>query len=177
MLFWNDSFLTWAPEDYDNIKKLPLKSNNVWTPDIIIMDSVEDKTYRDYRDNYNLILTYNGIIRWQFQTLTKIFCQINMMDFPFDEQVCSLNVRSTSRDKNTIKLIKRNEKVKLKENIKTEWYVRESKVNEDTVLIPQSQREFSVVRFELKLRRRTLFYFLKILFPFSLIALIVSARS
>jgi hypothetical protein len=51
------------------------------------MDSAEEKSARGYRDNYLIIVHSNGAIRWQYQTLSRSFCEIDIMNFPFDEQV------------------------------------------------------------------------------------------
>jgi len=83
------------------------------------MDSAEENIPRSYRDNYLIIVNSNGRIRWHYQTLSKSFCEIDIMNFPFDEQTCSISIRSSARDKNMLKIIKRNLKVKVMENIKT----------------------------------------------------------
>ena len=33
-LYWNNPYLTWNPEDYDNVKSIHLDNGLVWTPDI-----------------------------------------------------------------------------------------------------------------------------------------------
>ena len=57
------------------------------TPDLIIVDSAEEKSMRSHHDYYLVRVTSEGNVRWQYQTMTKSFCQINIMNFPFDEQV------------------------------------------------------------------------------------------
>ncbi len=37
--------------------------------------------------DYLLIVRNNGKVKWQFQTISKCFCRIDIMDFPFDTQV------------------------------------------------------------------------------------------
>ena len=71
-----------------------------------------------------------------------------------------------------LKIIKRNLKVKVKENIKTEWFIMDSSVKEDSFFINESSRrlEFIVLDYKLTLRRVTTYYFIKIIFPFTIIA-------
>ncbi|RNA04494.1 neuronal acetylcholine receptor subunit alpha-6, partial [Brachionus plicatilis] len=168
----NDSFLKWNPKDYGNVSQLYVKSSMIWTPDIIIMDSAEEKLFRGYRDNYLIIVNSAGKIRWHYQTLSKSFCAIDVMNFPFDEQTCSLNLRSSARDKNMLRIIKRNVKAKVMENIKTEWFIVNSTVEETSIILTKNSNniEYTVLKFSLKLRRVTTHYFLKIIFPFTIIA-------
>lgn len=58
------------------------------------MDSAEEKTARGYRDHYLILVNSRGTIRWQYQTLSKSFCEIDIMNFPFDEQVGFFKTKS-----------------------------------------------------------------------------------
>ncbi len=136
------------------------------------MDSADEKQHRGHRDNYLIIVNSNGKIRWHYQTLSRSFCEIDIMNFPFDEQRCSINIRSSSRDKNMLHIIKRNLKVKVMETIKTEWFIVDSLVEETSLIISKNSDsiEFTVLKFTIKLRRVTTYYFTKILIPFTIIA-------
>ena len=73
-----DNFLKWNASEYDNINQLYLKSSRIWTPDIIIMDSAEEKQLqRSQSDKYMLIVSSTGKIRWHYQTLSKSLCDID----------------------------------------------------------------------------------------------------
>ncbi|CAF0705090.1 unnamed protein product [Brachionus calyciflorus] len=172
LFIWNDVFLKWNSSDYENVSQLYVKSSMIWTPDIIIMDSADEKSPRDYRDNYLIRVNSDGKIRWQYQTLSKSFCTIDIMNFPFDEQTCSINIRSSARDNNTLRLVKRNLKAKVYESIKTEWFIVDSSVEETSIILRKNSNlvEYTVLRFNLKLRRVTTHYFVKIIFPFTIIA-------
>lgn len=67
---------------------------------------------------------------------------------------------------------KRNLKAKVKENIKTEWFILNSSVQDDSFFVMENSKllEFGVLDFKLKLRRVTTYYFVKIIFPFTVIA-------
>lgn len=123
--------------------------------------------------NVSLFIFCYRLIKWQFQTVSKSFCKIDIMNFPFDEQHCSISIRSSGRDRTMMGIIKRNHKVKVMENFKTEWFIINSLVEESTLLIGKNRSntipEFSVLRFNMRLRRVTTYYFLKIIFPFSII--------
>ena len=107
----NDSYLNWDPKNFANVSKLYVKSNEIWVPDIILMDSLDEKTTQ--RDSFLLIVESDGLVSWHFQTVITNFCKINIMNFPFDDQLCTINIRSSGFDKSQIRLMKRNEKVQL----------------------------------------------------------------
>ena len=71
-----------------------------------------------------------------------------------------------------LNLRKRNLKVKVKENIKTEWFIVDSAVHDASYFIKEHDRqlEFTVLDFQLRLRRVTTYYFVKIIFPFTIIS-------
>jgi nicotinic acetylcholine receptor len=97
-----------------------MKSSMIWTPDLVIMDSAEDKMTRgSHSDKYMAIVSSSGKIRWHYQMLSKSFCRIDPYNFPFDEQLCEIRIRSWAHDKNMLRIKKRNLKVKIKENIQT----------------------------------------------------------
>ena len=106
--------------------------------------------------------------------LSKSFCQIDPFDFPFDQQTCSIKIRSWTRDKRVLRIKKRNLKAKVKENIKTEWFIINSSVEDESFLLVENseQLEFTVLDFKLKLRRVPTYYIVKIIFPFTIIAFI-----
>lgn len=92
------------------MSKLYVKSNEIWVPDIILMDSLDEKSTQ--RDSFLLIVESDGLVNWHFQTVITNFCKINIMNFPFDDQLCTINIRSSGFDKSQIRLMKRNEKVR-----------------------------------------------------------------
>jgi hypothetical protein len=144
----------------------------IWTPDIIILNSVDEKSSRDNRDSYLLRVTSTGQVRWQYQTLSKSFCQIDIMNFPFDEQICHINIRSSARNKHMVHLKQRNMKVKVKENIRTEWFVVDSFVENSSLILNNRDptTEYIVLSFKLRIRRVVTYYIFKIIVPFSMIA-------
>jgi hypothetical protein len=131
---------------------------------------VEDT--RTNREHYLTIVNSHGRVLWQYQTSIKIFCPIDIKNFPFDTQVCYLKIRSSARDISQIKIIKRNDRVKTFQQIITEWFLIYSDVTETTEFLYNTNEtsiEFSVLKFTLKLRRKVVYYFMKIIFPFTAI--------
>ncbi len=53
------------------------------------VNRVRDK---DWFDNAQLIVAYDGGIMWRLQGAFETSCTLKMANFPFDEQKCSLNL-------------------------------------------------------------------------------------
>lgn len=173
VFIWKDSFLKWNPIEYDNITAIIKKKYEIWTPDIIMLDSSE-KTFHAIEEKDPLIrIMYDGQIRWQFQMFRKNFCELDLINFPFDEQTCHFILHSSSRNKEMLRLIRRNIKIKQREMIQTDWFVVDSSVEElNTTVLHDPLLEYSKIKFVLRLRRVVTYYFFKIVIPFTMIAMI-----
>lgn len=74
--------MKWNASEYENINQLYLQPTRIWTPDIVIMDSTEEGQIRGQQsDKYMLIVSSTGKIRWHYQTLSKILCEIDRENF------------------------------------------------------------------------------------------------
>jgi hypothetical protein len=52
--------MSWNISRY-NITELPVSSNSLWTPDVVLVNSADQKYSRN-REHYAVILRHNGII-------------------------------------------------------------------------------------------------------------------
>jgi hypothetical protein len=150
---------------------IQVRAPYIWTPDIVILNSLDEKTIRNSYENYLLQVKSDGTVRWQFHTISKSFCQIDIMNFPFDEQTCDLRIRSSARGRNSLRLKPRNKRIKIKENIRTEWFIIDSLIEEKTVLISENSAEFTELKFEVRIRRVVTYYVFRIIIPFGMIAM------
>ena len=71
-------------------------------------------------------------------------------------------------------LKRRNERVKLRFKIDTEWFLLNSSVTENNLKMSDSfgGNEYIVLEFEMTIRRRFTYYMIKIIFPFTIISFI-----
>ena len=106
---------------------------------------------RSHQDYYLIRVNSDGLVRWQYQTMSKSFCEIDIMNFPFDEQTCSIQIRSSARDKDTLKLKRRNLNIKVMESIKTGKFKNIKKLIKDFNVIfnffpifPRNQLNFLI---------------------------------
>ncbi|XP_012326057.1 5-hydroxytryptamine receptor 3A isoform X1 [Aotus nancymaae] len=164
--YWTDEFLQWNPEDFDNITKLSIPTDSIWVPDILINEFV------DVGKSPNIPYVYiqhQGEVQNYKPLQVVTACSLDIYNFPFDVQNCSLTFTSwlhTIQDIN-ISLWRSPEKVKFDKSVfmnQGEW--------ELLVVLPYF-REFSMessdcyaeMKFYVVIRRRPLFYVVGLLLP------------
>ncbi|XP_075404882.1 5-hydroxytryptamine receptor 3A [Tenrec ecaudatus] len=163
---WKDELLQWDPEDFDNITKLSIPTDSVWVPDILVNEFVDVGKSPDIPYVY---VQQDGDIH-NYKPLQMVTaCSLDIYNFPFDVQNCSLTFTSwlhTIQDIN-ISLWRNPEKVKYDKSVfmnQGEW--------ELLGVLPQFQ-QFSIegseyyaeMKFYVVIRRRPLFYAVSLLLP------------
>uniref|UniRef100_A0A8C7W8N2 5-hydroxytryptamine receptor 3A n=1 Tax=Oncorhynchus mykiss TaxID=8022 RepID=A0A8C7W8N2_ONCMY len=163
---WTDEFLVWNPEDFDDVNQMSIPTANVWVPDILINEFVDVGKSPDipyvYVTHYGLVRNYKPI-----QVVTA--CTLNIYNFPFDVQNCSLTFQSWLHTLNDIdlKLMRSAEELKVDKSVfmnQGEWellhvlskYKRFSLDNIDS---------YAEMKFNVVIRRRPLFYTVNLLLP------------
>jgi len=97
---WNDSSLSWRPEDFGGISNIKVPADMVWKPDMVIYNNADG----DYEI---VILTHvlvhsTGLVEWDAPTVYISSCDIAMEYFPFDEQTCKFKLGSWTYDGNQV---------------------------------------------------------------------------
>jgi hypothetical protein len=107
-----------------------------------------------------------------FQDLWKTICKVRSTYFPFDQQHCTIIIRSGSRDSQSIKFIQRRP-IQGHSFIRGEWELIHSYTEiTDERVSDFGQVDYSLVRFTLILKRNHLYYFIKIILPFTLVSFV-----
>ncbi|XP_025020083.1 5-hydroxytryptamine receptor 3A [Python bivittatus] len=163
---WIDEFLKWNPEDFDNITQMSVPTEAIWVPDILINEFVD--VGKSPEIPYVYIL-YNGEVRNLKPVQVVTACSLDIYNFPFDVQNCSLTFTSWLHNIRDINL--------------SLWRTPEEVKNDRSVFMNQGEwellhvlsqfREFSVgdsdhyaeMKFFVVIRRRPLFYAVSLLLP------------
>ena len=87
---WTDSFLKWRLEDFPGITILSIPANEIWIPDISIINSAGEVRNRDWLHNTNVNVNYRGNVIYKIRSQFKVTCDFDMTRFPGDEQTCSI---------------------------------------------------------------------------------------
>ncbi|XP_076456891.1 neuronal acetylcholine receptor subunit alpha-7-like [Babylonia areolata] len=90
-LNWNDTRLTWNPASYDNIEETHVFQHEVWTPTIIVYNSVDNLSALN-EHTIPLRISPTGHIVWSPPGILKVSCSTDITYFPFDTQTCAIQV-------------------------------------------------------------------------------------
>ncbi|XP_061334110.1 5-hydroxytryptamine receptor 3A-like [Pezoporus flaviventris] len=163
---WTDEFLRWDPARFDNLTQISLPVESIWVPDILINEFVDvgksPHVPYVYVDHHGEVQNLKPI-----QVMTA--CSLDIYNFPFDVQNCSLTFTSWLhhiRDIN-LSLWRQAELVKFDRSVfmnQGEWellYVL-TQFQEFSV---KSSDSYAEMKFYVVIRRRPLFYTVSLLLP------------
>ncbi|WAQ95164.1 ACH2-like protein [Mya arenaria] len=86
---WTDVSLAWEPEKRDGIVRMLLPQDDIWKPDITLMNGFEKITAMG--DSFMYVdVNYNGTCLWKPYQIVETTCQVDMTNFPYDSQTCYL---------------------------------------------------------------------------------------
>ncbi|NWR67360.1 5HT3A protein, partial [Bucorvus abyssinicus] len=163
---WTDEFLRWDPARFDNLTQISLPAESIWVPDILINEFVDvgKSPHVPY-----VYVSHHGEVQNLKPIQVMTACSLDIYNFPFDVQNCSLTFTSWLhhvRDIN-LSLWRQPELVKFDRSVfmnQGEWellYVL-SRFQEFSV---KSSDSYAEMKFYVVIRRRPLFYTVSLLLP------------
>ncbi|KAM6998692.1 LOW QUALITY PROTEIN: 5-hydroxytryptamine receptor 3A-like [Passerculus sandwichensis] len=163
---WTDEFLKWDPAHFDNLTQISLPVESIWVPDILINEFVDvgKSPHVPY-----VYVSHHGEVQNLKPIQVMTACSLDIYNFPFDVQNCSLTFTSWLhhiRDIN-LSLWRQPELVKFDRSVfmnQGEWellYVL-SHFQEFSV---KSSDSYAEMKFYVVIRRRPLFYTVSLLLP------------
>ncbi|KAK7925102.1 hypothetical protein WMY93_007412 [Mugilogobius chulae] len=164
---WTDEFLVWDPEDFDDVKQVSLPTANVWVPDILINEFVDVGKSPDIPYVY---VTHDGLVRNYKPIQVVTACTLNIYNFPFDVQKCSLTFQSwlhTSDDDINITLMRTPEELREDKSVfmnQGEWELLHILSNYKIFSVDNDDY-YAEMKFHVVIRRRPLFYTVNLLLP------------
>ncbi|XP_026990746.1 neuronal acetylcholine receptor subunit alpha-7 [Tachysurus fulvidraco] len=164
---WTDVYLSWNPENYPGVNNLRFPSSQIWTPDILLYNSADERF--DATFHTNVLVNSSGACQYIPPGILKSTCYIDVRWFPFDVQKCDLKFGSWTHNGWLLDLQMR--EVDISAYIPNgEW---------DLVGVPGKRNElyyecckepYPDVTYTVTIRRRTLYYGLNLLIPCVLIS-------
>ncbi|MBZ3869010.1 5-hydroxytryptamine receptor 3A [Sciurus carolinensis] len=164
--FWTDEFLQWNPEDFDNITKFSIPTDSIWVPDILINEFVDVGKSPSIPYVY---VRHQGEVQNYKPLQVVTACSLDIYNFPFDVQNCSLTFTSwlhTIKDIN-ISLWRLPEKVKSDKSVfmnQGEWELL-GVLPQFRKFTMESSDCYAEMKFYVVIRRRPLFYAVSLLLP------------
>ena len=169
--YWKNSYISWNRSIF-NVSQLTLTKNDVWTPDIELINAA--KTPEIYTLNGGMYLYPDGEMLWSMPAVYKITCPLDLKFFPFDTQICSIKFSSWSYDNRLIKMIPHGNKDTQIDVLDTfshsEWDLKDYSIetyDEKRDCCPG--KFFNVNRYNFKLKRYAHYYTLNMGMTISLV--------
>ena len=91
---WQDEFRIWNETfPYYCKKRFMFPAELLWIPDLVISNSFQ-RFLPMQRDRENILIRSDGITRHQFSGEIQFKCSLDLSLFPFDTQICTLQMES-----------------------------------------------------------------------------------
>ncbi|XP_046917017.2 neuronal acetylcholine receptor subunit non-alpha-2-like isoform X1 [Dermatophagoides farinae] len=87
---WSDPYLKWNKSEFRGIKRINVHMDDVFTPDLILYNSIQPTNMMKKFNHTELIITYDGTIFWSPLLRMQSFCKLDLYNWPYDQQSCSL---------------------------------------------------------------------------------------
>ncbi|KAM6979875.1 LOW QUALITY PROTEIN: neuronal acetylcholine receptor subunit alpha-7-like [Aplochiton taeniatus] len=166
-LYWTDVYLSWNPEHYPGVQNLRFPSDQIWTPDILLYNSADERF--DATFHTNVLVNASGYCQYIPPGILKSTCYIDVRWFPFDVQKCDLKFGSWTHNGWLLDL------QMLDVDISTyipngEWDLVGVPAKRNELYYDCCKEPYPDVTFTVTMRRRTLYYGLNLLIPCVLIS-------
>lgn len=101
---WIDQRLSWTPNSSNNsIQVVMLPTKSLWIPDTMIMNSADSSGYLSVSDFSLASVSDTGLVYLILPILNiKTRCNLVVQNFPFDKQICTINLTSWGQGANRI---------------------------------------------------------------------------
>ncbi|XP_078611180.1 neuronal acetylcholine receptor subunit alpha-10-like [Branchiostoma floridae x Branchiostoma japonicum] len=176
---WNDSHLTWEPEDFGGFKALTLPAGEIWKPDIVLYQNV-DPYFSGWSTDDTYIKVYStGYILWEMPTVTMSSCHLDVSSFPFDSQTCVLKFGPWIHSGKELDMRSMADEGSLESFIDhPEWEVGSFKAKRHMIWYGEDFNigtPYADVTFKLVLKRKSTFYVFNLLLPCLLLTFVMTA--
>nr|NP_001232929.1 nicotinic acetylcholine receptor alpha6 precursor [Ciona intestinalis]BAJ65321.1 nicotinic acetylcholine receptor subunit [Ciona intestinalis] len=164
-LKWKDYRWRWNKTEYGNITKIRIPYIHMWTPDILLYNSA-DKNF-DPTTHSPIVIDHDGNCLYVPPGIFKSTCKIDVSNFPFDEQQCTLKFGVWSYNGNQVDLqLQPGGGIDATEYIESgEWHLMDLKAKRNTHKYKCCPEYYVDVTFTVTLRRRTMFFIINLVVP------------
>ncbi|KAK0393041.1 hypothetical protein QR680_000028 [Steinernema hermaphroditum] len=164
---WVDIYLTWDPFEYGNIKEVRLPIRDIWQPDVLLYNSIDQKF--DTMWPVNAVVHHSGNVTWIPPAIVRSSCRIDISWFPFDDQHCSMKFGSWTYSGFSTEL--HNATISLDTyQPNGEWELLGLSAKRNIFYYECCPEPYYDVTFTLSVRRRTLYYGFNLVIPSLLIS-------
>ncbi|XP_062869425.1 uncharacterized protein LOC134331821 [Trichomycterus rosablanca] len=172
-LYWFHEFLIWDPAECDGITKISLPVNNLWTPDVIVYEFVDDDVSQACPYVY---VNHTGHIRYDRMLRLVTACNLQIFSFPFDVQNCTFTFGSYMHTIRDVRVKPALPFDQMSGNSKS--YLEASGEWELVVILGEAGilkfgvDEWDIITFWVVIKRRPILYVVNLLIPSSFLMII-----
>lgn len=173
-LYWRDEFMTWDPEEYDGLDTVYVSVEDIWRPDIVLYNSVDqERTSFEVFPAGLAIVEHDGTVKWLMPVILQSLCRIKVENYPFDVQDCPLKFGSWSLDGSKLDITNHTSKIDLAKYVTSvEWEVLDVPCKQNVLHYACCDAPFPDVTCNIRMRRRPAFYLFNLVFPTILLIII-----
>ncbi|GFO30133.1 neuronal acetylcholine receptor subunit alpha-3 [Plakobranchus ocellatus] len=162
-MHWSDSRLEWNQSQYNNIPVIQIFEDRIWTPTVVVDNSVDDLSAVD-EDTIPLRVDSRGTVNWNPPGLHTVNCEMDITHFPFDTQVCALQITSFGYTLQELDLYVYGDGINLNYySGDGEWDMLSNWSERDTYT--EGRYSYARVYYYFKLERKPLYYGLNMVLP------------
>ena len=89
---WIDARFFWMDDcRFNSIDRLHIDIERIWRPDIAVHNNVDGTYISSSVPTFKAIVFSNGTVLHSHIGKYSTFCRVNVENFPYDEQVCSID--------------------------------------------------------------------------------------
>ncbi|XP_043926705.1 5-hydroxytryptamine receptor 3A-like [Protopterus annectens] len=172
-MYWQNEFISWNPENCNGISSVSTEIENLWVPDVLVNEFMDkDKS----PDAPYAFVDHRGIVKYDKPMRIVSSCNLDIFNFPFDVQNCSLTFGPFTHSASDVRigLAMSGQEISdtSKDMIKTkgEWQLVEIIAEEHNLLV--SDDAYSEVAFHVVIKRRPALYIVNLLIPSALLMVI-----
>ncbi|KAM9762004.1 5-hydroxytryptamine receptor 3A-like [Menidia menidia] len=172
-LYWQHEFLVWDPDECDGVTKISLPVKELWTPDIIVYEFVDDDVSQACPYVY---VNHTGHIRWDRMLRLVSACNLKIFSFPFDVQNCTFTFGSYMHTILDVRVSPALTFEEMSSNSKRyleasgEWELVD--ILGETSILQFGIDEWDIITFWVVIKRRPVLYVVNLLIPSSFLMLI-----
>lgn len=165
---WQDSRLTWDPQNFSNIQRLQLPSTKIWLPDIVLYNNNDGKYETSLFSN--AIVTHSGQVSWKPTAIFRSTCNIKVAKFPFDRQNCRMVFRSWTYSSKDLNLTLLKDEANMDAFTPSgEWQIERMPARKTEFVGSDS---FQEIIYSVVMERKPLFYIINLIIPCILITVL-----
>ena len=168
-LFWKDTSLDWDPSDFNGQDKIQVDNHRVWMPNLIVGNpGIRQERFGNGDEKVEIYSS--GMVRWVGGSVQYTICEIDVTYFPFDEQVCHIDIA----------LYEYGERLRFRPQISEidlEYYIENGvwRIAKTTLgTYTEYDGHIQSLRGTLYIKRRAMFYIFNILLPVMILVVLNS---